>query len=227
MTNALRSGGFAAVLFDLDGTLIDSGPDLAFALATIMREERREPLPYARIRPHVSRGATGLLELGFGTDLPVPRLDELRLRFLEAYAANLCRESRLFPGIAELLDELDWRQLPWGIVTNKHTRYTEPLLDALDLSRRACCVVSGDTTPKAKPDPTPLLHAAAVTGVAPDTCVYVGDDLRDMTAAKAAGMQSIVALYGYLGPDAEPRTWPAEAYLEHPSQLAELLWSHD
>lgn len=223
MKSVVPAGGLSAVFFDLDGTLLDSGPDLAAALSIVMRQEQRESLPYASVRPHVSLGARGLIELGFGTSLDATRFEALRDRFLEAYADNLCRESRLFPGIDAVLAELERRQLPWGIVTNKHARYTEPLLAALQLRHQPRCVISGDTAVRPKPDPEPLLLAARMTGVKPEACVYIGDDRRDVIAAKAAGMGSVVALYGYLGTGADPRTWQADGYLERPEQLLALL----
>lgn len=216
-------GGCAAVLFDLDGTLLDTAPDLAFALATVMREQSREPLPIERVRPYVSRGAAGLIDVGFGTGLDPDEFTALRNRILAVYAANLCRETRLFPGMDAVLADLERRNLPWGIVTNKPARFTNPLLESLELTARAASVVSGDSTARPKPDPGPLLLAANLMRVDPLACIYIGDDQRDVVAARAAGMRSVVALYGYLGPDSDPPSWQADDYVADPEALSALF----
>ncbi|MBC7944810.1 MAG: phosphoglycolate phosphatase, partial [Burkholderiales bacterium] len=188
-----------AVLFDLDGTLADTAPDLGYALNRQRVAHGMPPLPVATIRPHVSRGGRGLVHIGFALTPEESGYTAMRDEFLSLYAENICRETTLFPGMAELLDEIEKRGLPWGIVTNKPARFTGPLIAALGLQSRAACVISGDTCGRAKPYPDPLLAAAAQLGTAPAACVYVGDDERDVQAARAAGMQIIVALYGYLG----------------------------
>jgi phosphoglycolate phosphatase len=210
------------VLFDLDGTLADTAPDLAAALNRVRREHGMEPLPLARLRPYASHGARGLLGAGMGVLPEHERYLGLREAFLDHYAAALCVESVLFAEVAALLDAIERRSLRWGIVTNKATRFTAPLLEALGLAPRARSVVCGDTTPHAKPHPAPLLHAAAQLGIAPARCVYVGDAERDVIAGVAAGMPTIVARYGYIEPEDVPEAWPASGSIETPGGL--LRW---
>jgi phosphoglycolate phosphatase len=214
-----------AVLFDLDGTLADTAPDLAGALNALLEERRRPPLPVAVARPVTSSGARGMLKVGFGIDPGDADYDALRARFLDLYAERVCVETRLFAGIAELLAALDARAVPWGVVTNKAERFTRPLLEALELLERAACIVGGDTTTRAKPHPDPLLHAAQHIGIAAVHCLYVGDDLRDVQAARAAGMPVLAAAYGYLGIDGDPHAWGADAVIEHPLDVLNHLGS--
>jgi phosphoglycolate phosphatase len=212
-----------AVLFDLDGTLADTAPDLAGALNTLLEEQRRSPLPAAAARPVTSSGARGMLKVGFGIDPSHAEYEALKTRFLDLYAARVCVETELFAGIADLLSTLDARAVPWGVVTNKAERLTRPLLEALDLLERAACVVGGDTTARAKPHPDPLLHAARYIGVEARRCLYVGDDLRDVQAARAAGMRVLAAAYGYLGVGGDPHAWGADAVIEHPLDVLNHL----
>jgi N-acetyl-D-muramate 6-phosphate phosphatase len=212
----------AAVLFDLDGTLADTAPDLAAALNAILVEDGHTALPYASIRPWVSWGAVSLIRLGYGDALDDLRMTELRGRFLACYETGLCRESRLFPGVPEALAELEAAGVPWGIVTNKPGWLTDPLVAALGLSGRAGTVVSGDTLPFAKPHPMPLLHAASELGVAPGRCVYVGDNVRDVEAGRAAGMYTIAATWGYIPSDDDPATWQADRMMHTPEALMPL-----
>jgi 2-phosphoglycolate phosphatase len=212
-----------AVLFDLDGTLADTAPDLAAALNRVRRDRGLETLPLRALRPYASHGARGLLAAGMGVDPDQPMYEALRTAFLDHYAAALCVESTLFAEVAALLDVLDARALRWGIVTNKAERFTAPLLDALGLSARAGAVVCGDTTPHVKPHPAPLLCAAGRLGVAPARCVYVGDAERDIIAGTAAGMATIVARYGYLEPQDEPGDWPANGIIDSPAALLDWL----
>ena len=183
--------GARAVLFDLDGTLADTAPDLARALNRVRAAHHLAPMPVAVTRPYTSSGARGLLKIGFGLDPEDERYEALKLQFLDFYAAGICVETRLFDGMAELLAQLDQNRLPWGVVTNKAERFTFPLLQGLHLDERAACVVGGDTAARAKPHPDPLLHAAAALHLPPSACLYVGDDLRDVQAARAAGMRVI------------------------------------
>lgn len=213
----------AAVLFDLDGTLADSAGDLAGAVNRIRAEHGLAPVPVDALRPHASAGARGLLNAGMGITPNDETYAALRDQFLAYYAAGLDRTTRLFEGVAALLDALDRRRLPWGIVTNKAVRFTEPVVRALRLDRRASVVVSGDTTPHAKPHPAPLLHAAERMNVDPANCVYVGDDLRDITAGNAANMATIVAEYGYLGEDGCADDWPATGWIDAPLGLLDWL----
>ena len=207
-----------AILFDLDGTLLDTAPDMIGALNLLRREEGVEPLPFAAVRSSVSHGAVRLIKVGF----PAAQADEferLRLRFLSIYSENLAGGTRLFAGLEQALAAFEAEGLPWGIVTNKPGWLTDPLLDQLGLAGRACCVVSGDTVNERKPHPLPLLHAAAVTGVSPDHCVYVGDAERDIVAGRAAGMQTVVAAYGYLADTDHPETWQANGIIERPEDV--------
>lgn len=212
-----------AVFFDLDGTLADTAPDLGAALNHLRREAGLAALPAEKLRAHVSAGSRGLLAVGFGlvpTDAAYP---ELQQRFLDYYERHLCVATTLFAGMADLLDAFDERGIGWGIVTNKPDRYTVPLVDQLGLGQRAVAVVSGDTTAHAKPHPEPLLHACRLARVEPTKCIYVGDDLRDVQAGRAAGMRTVIAAYGYLGEGPPLADWQADATIEHPSELLERL----
>lgn len=212
-----------AVLFDLDGTFADTAPDLGAALNHVRGLHGLPPLPLQAIRPQASHGARGLLGLGFGIEQAAPEFAGLRAAFLDYYAAHICEHTRLFDGMAELVDELERRNLPWGIVTNKPHRYTVPLMQALGYAARAACLVSGDTCARAKPYPDPLLKAGADIGKAPGRCLYLGDDLRDMQAARAAGMVGIVAAWGYLGEDADIAGWDADGAIAAPPALLDLI----
>jgi N-acetyl-D-muramate 6-phosphate phosphatase len=211
-----------AVLFDLDGTLADTAPDLAAALNEMMLADGREALPYEQIRPWVSWGALRLIRLGYGEALEEPRIAELRTRFLACYEAGLCRDSKLFPGVPETLAALESAAVPWGIVTNKPGWLTGPLLVALGLAGRAGTVISGDTLPFAKPHPMPLLHAARELGVSAARCVYVGDNVRDIEAGRAAGMYTIAAAWGYIPDDDDPAAWQANRLAHTPDSLVSL-----
>ena len=213
-----------AVLFDLDGTLADTAPDLGRALNRLRADRGLEPLPIGVMRAHASSGARGLLKAGFGLAPESAGYNALRDRFLELYAENLCVDTRLFDGIPGLLSKIEARPLPWGIVTNKAKRFTEPLLRTLAIGHRAACVVSGDSTPHIKPHPAPLLQAAMLLALPAEDCVYVGDDLRDVQAARAAGMRFAAAGWGYLGDGADPRTWEADAVISDPREILDLLW---
>jgi phosphoglycolate phosphatase len=214
---------FEAALFDLDGTLADTAPDLGAALNRLRREEELEDLPLEVLRPVASNGVRGLLKVGFGYSPDHPQYGSHAQRFLEHYRNALCVRTVLFEGVREMLDELDARAIPWGIVTNKQQRFTLPLVGELGLATRAGCVVSGDTTARPKPHPDPLLFAAAALRVEPARCVYVGDDLRDVQAGRAAGMTTIAATYGYLGNDEPVETWGADVLIAHPADLFRLL----
>lgn len=211
------------VLFDLDGTLADTAPDLAYALNTLLGEHGRPALPYPRIRPVASHGAAALIELGFGIARTDPHFVPLRERFLEIYRAHLTRETRLFPGMPELLDALAARGLNWGIVTNKPAFLTDPLVEQLGLRDDLACVVSGDTTANRKPHPEPMLHACQLAGSRPEECLYIGDAARDIEAGKAAGMQALVALFGYIGADDQPERWGADGLIQSPGEILDWL----
>lgn len=213
----------SVVLFDLDGTLADSAGDLAGAVNRIRAERGLAPVGVDVLRPHASAGARGLLAAGMGVKPDDSDYVELRDRFLVYYAEGLANTTALFDGVAALLDGLEARGLRWGIVTNKAERYTRPVLSALGLVDRARAVVSGDTTAHPKPHPAPLLHATELLAVDPSQCVYVGDDLRDVTAGNAAGMSTIVAEYGYLGEGGCADDWPATGWIERPLDLLDWL----
>ena len=212
-----------AVLLDLDGTFADTAPDLGAALNHVLSLRGMPALPLETIRLQASHGSPGLLHLGLGIKPNAPGYDEIRDAFLQHYEAHICDRTRLFPGMAALVAELDQRDLPWGIVTNKPQRYTVPLMEKLGYALRAACLVSGDTCAQAKPHPMPLLHAAKLTGVAPENCLYLGDDLRDMEAAQAAGMTGIIAAYGYIDPSTDTGTWPSAGSVNSPFELLKYL----
>jgi 2-phosphoglycolate phosphatase len=212
-----------AIFFDLDGTLADTAPDLGGALNRVRDEEGLAPLPLLQLRPVVSQGVRGLLRVGFGLhpeDTAYPGLQE---RVLAHYERAICVETVLFPGVEDLLGAIEARGLPWGIITNKRSRYTEPLVRALQLDARAVTVVSGDTAGVPKPAPEPMLHACRVADVNPENCWYVGDDLRDVQAAHAANMRAIAAAWGYLGDGSPPEQWNADALAHNPTHIARLI----
>lgn len=210
-----------AVLFDLDGTLLDTAPDMAGALNELRREEGLAPLPFESLRPHVSHGSVRLVSVGFGIG-PGAEHERLRLRFLDVYRACLADRTRPFDGMEAVLERIEQAGLAWGVVTNKPGWLTEPLLEALGLSRRAGCVVSGDTLPVRKPHPGPLLHAAGRLRLAPAECTYVGDAERDIEAGRAAGMCTVVAAFGYLGADDDPAAWQPDGVVHAPGDL--IAW---
>jgi phosphoglycolate phosphatase len=210
-----------AILFDLDGTLADTAPDLAAAV-NLMRSARNLPtVPYERLRPVASAGARGLIGAAFGIGPEAAEFPAMRTEFLDNYAAAIAIHTSLFDGIRETLDEIVRAGLRWGIVTNKPARFTDALVPLIGLGD-AACVVSGDTTPHAKPHPQPLLEAASRIDLPSEACWYVGDDLRDIQAGRAAGMATIGAGWGYCG-NSEPVSWEADALAAHPRQLLELL----
>lgn len=212
-----------AVLFDLDGTLADTALDLGYALNRQRIARGFNVLPINLIRTEASAGARGLLGLGFSIKPGDTGYDAMRAEFLDFYAEHLCRETCLFPGVTELLDQLDARGLPWGIVTNKPARFTIPLMQELGLSSRAACIVSGGDTAHSKPHPEPLLTASGNMAVAPAECIYLGDDIRDVQASLAAGMEPAVARYGYLGSISPPESWGARYLIDQPQELLGYL----
>lgn len=212
-----------AVLFDLDGTLIDSAPDLA-AAADRMRLERGLPsLPFEQYRPMAGAGARGLLGVAFGITPQDPGYEELREEFFVNYESCMTQRTFAFEGVPELISQLLDRGLAWGVVTNKSMRFAGPLTRAMKLFETASAVVGGDSTPHAKPHPAPLLEAARVMGMDPGHCIYVGDDERDVVAGKAAGMPTVAATYGYLGGNADCLRWGAHAQVADPLDLLGLL----
>jgi len=217
------NGRPASVLFDLDGTLADTAPDLAGALNETLRHYGQNALPYEHIRPVVSHGGIALTRLGFGMEPEQEGFEERRQFLLQRYAKNLCRETRLFDGMDSVLDRLERHRIPWGIVTNKPAWLTDPLIRLMRLDHRAACVVSGDTCKRRKPHPDPILFACRQIDVDPMASWYVGDAGRDMEAGRAAGCFAIGALFGYLHPDDPPDGWQMDASIDHPHGLLPLL----
>ncbi|MBQ0932865.1 phosphoglycolate phosphatase [Ideonella sp. 4Y16] len=215
--------GVQAVLFDLDGTLVDSAPDLAGAANELRERHQRPALPFEALRPMVGAGARGMLGVAFGVAPGDAAFDTLREDFLSLYEARMLRETRVFAAMEPVLQRLEGAGLRWGIVTNKHERFAWPVIQGLGLDRRAAALVAGDTTPHAKPHPAPLLEAARQAGVAPEACIYVGDDLRDIQAGRAAGMAALAAAWGYLGQGEAIEDWAADAVLSEPIDLLKWL----
>lgn len=212
-----------AVFFDLDGTLADTAPDLGGALNRVRQEEGLPLVPLETLRPYTSQGVRGLLRAGMGIEPDHADYAALAERVLSHYQQNVCEQTTLFPGIADVLDELDARGIPWGVVTNKHSRFTAPLVAALDIARRAACVVSGDTAARPKPAPDPLLHACKACEVDSARCLYVGDDRRDVDAGHAASMRTIAVGWGYLGVDDPIDSWGADLIVSRPAEILDCL----
>jgi phosphoglycolate phosphatase len=217
------SPDITTILFDLDGTLLDTAPDLASALNRLLEEEGREPLAFERVRNQVSHGSLALVRLGFGSEQRPEDFERRRTRLLEIYRSNLYLETAPFPGMEALLAYLERKGLRWGVVTNKPAWLTDPLMDAMRLSARAACVVSGDTTDRRKPDPMPLLHACDLAGSVATECIYVGDARRDVEAGQAARMGTLVARYGYIEADEQPEDWGADALIDEPREILDWL----
>lgn len=213
----------AAVLFDLDGTLVDSAPDLAGAANDLRVAQGLEPLPYERLRPMVGTGARGMVGAAFGLAPGDEGFEPLRDAFLTRYAERLLQATRVFDAVEPMLVALEAAGLRWGIVTNKAMRYAEPVVRGLALETRAAAVIAGDTTPYSKPHPEPLFEAARRLALAPADCVYVGDDHRDIVAGRAAGMRTLAAAWGYLGCGEPIEAWGADAVLENPAALLNWL----
>jgi phosphoglycolate phosphatase len=215
--------GIAALLFDLDGTLVDSAPDLAGAANDLLARRGRVPVPYATLRPHAGSGARGMLGAAFGLAPGEPGYEALRDEFLAHYATRLLQDSRAFPQAVAMLDALDAHRLPWGIVTNKAVHLAEPVLRGVGLHHRSRVLVGGDSTPHTKPHPAPLIEAARRMAVSPSACIYVGDDPRDIAAGRAAGMLTLAAAWGYLGPGLPVHAWQADVVLADPQALLQWL----
>lgn len=213
-----------AVLFDFDGTLADTAPDLGGALNALRAEHGLPAMPVAEVRPYASSGARGLLHIGFGLLPDHANYEAMRLAFLAHYECSICTHTQLFDGIPELLAEIARRGLSWGIVTNKSTRLTKMIVPQLPLATPPACVVCGDTTPHLKPHPAPLQRAAEELRLDPADCLYLGDDRRDVVAAQAAGMGTVAVEYGYhAGGDEHPRHWNADRVIAHPLDLIAFL----
>lgn len=221
MTRTVPTQAPRAILFDLDGTLADTAPDLAAAVNYLRTQRGLDPTPYAILRPTASAGARGMIGAAFGLQPADEGFEELRLQWFERYQSAMAVESTLFDGVVELLDGIRAAGMDWGVVTNKPARFTDPLMPQIGLSH-AGCIVSGDTTGFSKPHPAPLLEGARRLDVAPQDCWYVGDDLRDIEAGRAAGMTTVACSWGYCG-DIEPSHWGADYLLASPLALLTTL----
>lgn len=214
---------YRAVLFDLDGTLADTAPGLGHALNLLLERHGRPALPQETIRPYASHGTPGLLGIGFGITPQTPEFAALRQEYLDLYEAHILTHARLFDGMAELLDRLEQRSLPWGIVTNKPERFALPLLEHLGLKQRAATIIGGDTCSHPKPHPEPMHCASREIGVPPEACLYVGDAERDVESARAANMHTLIAAYGYLGENDRPEEWNALGIIQTPLDILAYL----
>ncbi|MCK4834578.1 MAG: HAD-IA family hydrolase [Gammaproteobacteria bacterium] len=213
----------STVLFDLDGTLIDTAPDMAAALEILCDEEQHARLPYDEVRPIVSNGSVALVTLAFGERLDSQTLERLKSRYLEIYQDHLAVHSQLFDEMDDLLRRLEKNDIKWGVVTNKPGWLTEPLMESLGLHTRAACIVSSDSTKNRKPHPEPMFYACKLTGAQPEECAYVGDAQRDIEAGQNAGMKTIVAEYGYIPDSENTEDWQADHHIQSPSQILALL----
>jgi phosphoglycolate phosphatase len=213
------------VLFDLDGTLADTAPDLANALNHVLLSHDYQSLPYEKIRPVVSHGGAALIKLGFGENHP--DFDLLYKELLEHYKSNIAKETSLFPGMQELLNHLETNAYNWGVVTNKPAWLTLPLMDQLKLTAKAATIVSGDTLSERKPHPAPLLYACEQAGSHASECIYVGDAERDIEAGNRAGMHTVVALFGYISESDTPLEWGANKLIDSPEDLIPWIQSLD
>lgn len=212
-----------SILFDLDGTLLDTAPDLVAALNGVLEAHGKPKLAVATARPYVSRGARGLLQCGFGLSEDSSDYSRYVEEFLGYYRRSLCKETTPFDGMMAFLEALDESKCLWGVVTNKMAALTEPLLKQINLYHRLHVLVSGDTLAEKKPSPKPLLYACDMAGMLPEETIYVGDDRRDIVAANAAGMVSVAARYGYYDENDGPDKWGADIIIDHPRELAPLL----
>lgn len=223
MTSTNQSKKIHTVLFDLDGTLIDTAPDMAAALEILCDEEQHARLPYDKVRPIVSNGSVALVTLAFGEKLDTQTLERLKSRYLEIYQNHLAVHSQLFDEMDDLLRQLEKNNIKWGVVTNKPGWLTEPLMESLGLHQRAACIVSSDSTENRKPHPEPMFYACKLTNAQPEECVYVGDARRDIEAGQNAGMKTIIAEYGYIADTENTEDWQADHRIQSPSQILALL----
>ena len=220
--SSLPGDQYRAVLFDLDGTLVDTAPDMVGALQKLQLRKGVEPIAYELGRANVSNGSMGLLSAGF-PHLDADKQQELVCEFIEIYKQGLCDDSALFEGVADLLGELENAEYPWGVVTNKPSHLTEPLLELLALSERSACIISGDTLSVRKPNPGQVLHACEIIGVSPESVLYVGDAPRDIEAGRAAGSTTVAAAYGYIPADDDPADWGADAIARDVEELTKIV----
>lgn len=213
----------STVLFDLDGTLLDTAPDIGNALNQVRHAHKLPPIAHPLIRPFVGYGASAMIKFAFDIDEEHPRYTQLLDELLHAYHDHLTRTTRLFPGMEEVLCHLEKNNIPWGIVTNKQSRFTYDLLKALALDHRSACIICGDSLSKRKPHPDQILHACELIKCKPSETLYVGDTSTDVTASKAAGTKSLVALYGYIKAEEDPHSWKADGYVKEPVDIIEWL----
>ena len=220
-------GKIRTVLFDLDGTLADTALDLAAAVNYLRDQQGLPPLPYEALRPVASHGTKAMLRRGLGLTPESDEYEDYRDRFLERYFSHICDETRLFPGMEDVIDSVEQRGYNWGVVTNKPSRLTDPLMVELGLSERAMTIVSSDTCGHAKPHPAPMRYAAKQCESAPEECLYIGDAARDIEAGRVVDMPTLVALWGYLDPDEDyPEDWGADGMIEQPSNILDWLDKH-
>ena len=224
MSQSQHQSPYHGVFFDLDGTLADTAPDLVAATNQLLSARNLPLKPYEQLRPCASAGAHGLIGGAFGIDTKHPDFIPLRDEFFANYEKALFVHSKLFEGMEHLLNQLESAQLPWGIVTNKSERFTNPLIELMGLSQRSISTVSGDTTPHSKPHPEPILHAARIANLDPNKSLYVGDDIRDVIAGKAAGMKTVAAAYGYCGCEEPPEAWGADFIIQTPQELLQIIF---
>ena len=224
MSQSQHQSPYHGVFFDLDGTLADTAPDLVAATNQLLSARNLPLKPYEQLRPCASAGARGLIGGAFGIDTKHPDFIALRDEFFANYEKALFVHSKLFEGMEHLLNQLESAQLPWGIVTNKSERFTNPLIELMGLSQRSISTVSGDTTPHSKPHPEPILHAARIANLDPKKSLYVGDDIRDIIAGKAAGMKTVAAAYGYCGCEEPPEAWGADFIIHTPQELLQIIF---
>ena len=224
MSQSQHQSPYHGVFFDLDGTLADTAPDLVAATNQLLSARNLPLKPYEQLRPCASAGARGLIGGAFGIDTKHPDFIPLRDEFFANYEKALFVHSKLFEGMEHLLNQLESAQLPWGIVTNKSERFTNPLIELMGLSQRSISTVSGDTTPYSKPHPEPILHAARIANLDPNKSLYVGDDIRDIIAGKAAGMKTVAAAYGYCGCEEPPEAWGADFIIQTPQELLQIIF---
>lgn len=215
-----------AVLFDLDGTLFDTAPDLAYALNTLLTKYKKSPLPFSVIRPQAGHGGKGLIKLGFGINEEHSEFISLWQELLNIYSFHLTRETNLFPGMLQVLDFIEQQQLQWGIVTNKPAWLTQPVLDKFNLTPRTKCIVCGDSLPQRKPDPEPMWHACELIKCNVNECLYIGDAERDMQSAKRAGLYGLIASFGYLSENDQPELWGGDAIIHEPKAIINWLEAH-
>ena len=219
----MPASGLSNVLFDLDGTLLDTAPDLAFALNTLLQENGKRELPLETIRPAVSLGGVAMLKLGFTMDEKSEEFTRLRQRFLDIYRDNIACQSRFFEGMETLLEQLEQKQVPWGIVTNKPAWLTTPLMSETGLDKRTPCIVSGDTVEHSKPHPAPMYYACKLLECVPANTLYLGDAKRDIEAGNAASMTTVIASYGYIDKNDETELWGANGSIDSPLELLNWL----